>query len=177
MRSAIAATLAVTAGLVAANMLGVASAEAPTTTPIRTVSVEGVATVPIAQEANRATATAVYREGMAAAVADGQNKAEFLTGKVAGTLGAVQSIVEGGGSIECTGTEESGYVRYTGEEPDFGTVERSTPFVAAPEAAAARPTAKPLVKRRKKKKHPAAKKASAVSCTLGAQVSLVYVIN
>ncbi len=174
MRSAIAATLAVTAGLVAANMLGVASAEAPTTTPIRTVSVEGVATVPIAQEANRATATAVYREGMAAAVADGQSKAEFLTGKVAGTLGAVQSIVEGGGSIECKSTEESSYAEYKGEQPDFGSTAQSVPVLRAEAPAAASP--KPLVKRRKKK-HPAAKKASAVSCTLSAQVSLVYVIN
>jgi len=90
-RSAIAATLAVAAGLVAVNMLGVASAEAPTTaTPLRSVSVEGVATVPIAQNANLAAATAVYRQAMANAMADGQSKAEFLAGKAAGTLGSVR---------------------------------------------------------------------------------------
>ena len=55
--------------------------------PSRTVSVEGVATVPIAQNANLAAATSVYRQGMAAAVADGQSKAEFLASKAGATLG------------------------------------------------------------------------------------------
>ncbi len=64
MRSAIAATLVVAAGLVVANMLGVAAAEAPDHgCHVRTVSVEGVATVPIAQDAKLAEATAAYREG------------------------------------------------------------------------------------------------------------------
>jgi hypothetical protein len=67
---------------VIANMLGTAVAEAPTTTTLRTVSVEGVGTQPIAQNADAATATGVYRQAMAAAVTDGQSKAEFLTGKV-----------------------------------------------------------------------------------------------
>ncbi|MGD0454288.1 MAG: hypothetical protein ABSB69_11880 [Solirubrobacteraceae bacterium] len=175
MRNAIAATMVVLAGLVAANMLGVAAAEAPTTpTPVRTVSVEGVATVPIAQEANRATATAVYREGMAAALADGQSKAEFLTGKAGGTLGSVQSIVEGGGFINCTGNEESGYVEYKGEQPDFGSSAQSVSVLRAT-APAARSGSKPAGKRRKK--HPAAKKASVAGCTLSAQVALVYAIN
>jgi hypothetical protein len=174
MRRAIAPTIAVAAALVAANMIGVAAAEAPTTTPVRTVSVQGVATVPIAQDANLATATAVYRQGMAAAVADGQSKAEFLAVKVGATLGSVQSIAEGGGSIGCTGGEESSYVEYQGEQPDFGS---PTESVAPLRAAAAPSTAvgKPAVKHHKKKHH-AAKKASATTCTLSTQVSLVFAI-
>jgi hypothetical protein len=175
-RSAIAATLAVAAGLVAANMLGIASAEAPTPpTPVRTVSVEGVATVPVAQNANLATATAVYRQATANAMTDGQSKAEFLAGKAAVTLGGVQSIVEGGGSIDCTGDEESTYVEYEGETPDFGspaTSISSNRVVAAPEASG---VSKPKLKHPKKR--PAAKKASAVTCTLAASVALVYAID
>jgi hypothetical protein len=138
MRSAIAATLAVAAGLVLASMLGVASAEAPTTTtatPLRTVSVDGVAMVPVAQGANRAVATAVYREGMAGAISDGQGKAEFLASKAGATLGAVQSIVEGGGSIQCTTGGESGYVEYEGEQPDFGSPSVSVTPNLAPRVA------------------------------------------
>jgi hypothetical protein len=178
--------MAVTAGLVLANMLGVAAAEAPTTTtatPIRTVSVDGVASVPIAQGANRAVATAAYREGMAGAVADGQSKAEFLAGKTAATLGNVQSVAEGNGSIECTGgEEESSYVAYQGEQPDFGSQESR---VVAPELS--RSSSAPAVTRpqvnhpkKKKKKHkrkPSAKAATAVTCTLSTDVTLVYAIS
>jgi hypothetical protein len=178
-RSAIAATLAVAAGLVAVNMLGVASAEAPTTaTPLRSVSVEGVATVPIAQNANLAAATAVYRQAMANAMADGQSKAEFLAGKAAATLGSVQSIVEGGGSIGCTSDEESTYVEYEGERPDFGSPTTTiSPLhaVAAPAASAAPGVGKRKLKH--PKKHPAAKKASAATCTLSSAVALSYALN
>jgi hypothetical protein len=174
---AIAATLAVVAGLVLANMLGVAAAEAPTTaTPTPTVSVEGVATVPIAQDASLAAATAAYREGMAAAVADGHTKAEFLSGKAGTTLGSVQSIVEGGGYIGCRGygEEESGYAQYQGEQPDFGSAESVSPV----RAAAAKPATpvRPKIKK-KKKKGPSAGKAAATTCTLSTQVSLVYAIS
>jgi hypothetical protein len=177
MRSVIAATLVVVAGLVAANMLGVASAEAPTTTtaPVRSLSVEGVANVPIAQSANLATATAAYRQAQANAMADGQAKAEFLAGKAAVTLASVQSIVEGGGSISCTTDEESSYVEYLGERPDFGS---PTPTVSTvrgavvPESPTAhKPTLKPA------KKHVTAKKASVATCTLTAEVALVYAIS
>jgi hypothetical protein len=174
MRRAIAPLIAVAAGLVAANMIGVAAAEAPTTTPVRTVSVAGVATVPIAQGASAAAATAVYRQGMALAVADGQSKAEFLVGKLGGTLGSVQSIAEGGGSISCTGGEESGYVEYQGEQPDFGSPTSSVEPLRA-EAAPSAAVGKPAVKHHKKKHH-AAKKASATACTLSTQVSLVFAI-
>jgi hypothetical protein len=182
MRNAIAATLVVTVGFVLASMLGVAAAEAPTTTtatPARTVSVDGVASVPVAQGASLAQATLVYREAMAAAVADGQGKAEFLASKTAVTLAGVQSVVEGGGSIQCTG-EGTEYTEYDGEQPDFGTPEGSATPVAAPQVAAARPgtsAGKPAAKhpkKKSKKKRPAAKAAAATSCTLRTDVTLVY---
>lgn len=180
MRSVIAATLAVVAGLVAANMLGVASAEAPTTTtaPVRSLSVEGVANVPIAQSANLATATAVYRQAMAEAMADGQSKAEFLAGKAAVTLGSVQRIVEAGGYIGCTNDEETNYAEYEGEQPDFGSPPSSISVLpsaeseSAPRVGAVR---KPTLKHPKKRV--SAKKASAAKCKLTASVALVYAIS
>jgi len=174
MKSVIAATLVVAAGLVVVNMLGVAAAEAPITTPVRTVTVEGVATVPIGQYAKLAEANAVYRQGMAAAIADGQNKAEFLAIKAGATLGSVQSIAEGGGSIGCTGGEESNDVEYQGEQPDFGSPTGSVRPIyaaAAPSVKAGKPAAK------HRKKHPTAKKASVPGCTLSTQVALVFVIG
>jgi hypothetical protein len=176
-KKAIAAIMTLAAGLFAANMLGVAVAEAPTGTPLRTISVQGVATLPIGQSDNASAATAVYRQGMAGAVADGQSKAEFLAGKVGATLGSVQSVVEGGGYISCTGGEESAYAQYQGEQPDFGSAPAS--IVRAP---AASPTVgagpvRPKAKKRTKRKHPTAKKAAAVTCTLTAQVSLAYAIT
>ncbi len=179
MRNVIAAILAVTAGLVAVNMLGVAAAEAPTTTPVRSVSVQGVATVPIGQDAKLAEADAAYRQGMAAAIVDGQSKAEFLAGKTGATLGSVQSIVEGGGSIECKGfDEETGYTEYDayrGEEPDFGSPADDIAAARTVEAPLAAKSSKPTVKHRKK--HSSAKKADAVPCTLSARVTLAYVID
>lgn len=176
MKRAIAAIVAVAAGLFAANMLGVAVAEAPTGTSLRTISVQGVATLPIGSSDSAAAATAVYRQGMAGAVADGQSKAEFLTGKVGATLGGVQSVIEGGGYITCSGGAD-GYAEYEGEQPDFGSAPQpgvSTPAAAStPEAAHVTHKAKA---KRPKRKHPKAKKAAAVSCTLTAQVSLIYAI-
>jgi hypothetical protein len=175
-KRALPATLAVAAALFAANMLAVAVAEAPTVTALRTISVQGVARAPIGQFANAAAATATYREGMASAVADGQTKAGFLAGKVGATIGAVQSVVEGGGYITCTGGGESSYAEYGGEEPDFGSAPTSLPAPAA--AVAPRATgvrrARP---RRVRHRRPTAKQATAVTCTLTAQVSLVYAIN
>ena len=166
--------------LVAAGMLGVASAEAPTTaSPPPTVSVQGVAIEPIEQSASGATATAVYRQGMADAITDGQSKAQFLASKAGVTLGAVQSIVENGGYIGCTGNE----VEYLGEQPDFGSPEVgaaatgvSTPRAVTEASPGAR---KPAGKHAKKKRGnaPVAKRASAASCTLTAQVSLTYAIS
>jgi hypothetical protein len=162
-RSALAATLAVAAGLVVANMLGIASAEAPTTaTPLRSVSVEGVATVPIAQNANLAAATAVYRQAMANAIADGQSKAEFLAGKAAGSIG-------------CTSAEQSTYVEYEGERPDFGAPTTTISPLHAVAAPAAQGVSRPKLKH--PKKHPAAKKASAATCTLSTALALSYALN
>jgi hypothetical protein len=176
-----AATLAVAAGLVFANMLGVASAEAPTSPPVRTISVDGVASVPVAQGANRAVATTAYREGMAAAVSDGQSKAEFLAGKTGATLGEVQTVVEGGGSIDCTTGGESGYVEYEGEQADFGypSVSVSPDVTERVAGSSVAPTVhKPAVEhKKKKKKKPAAKAATATACTLSTDVTLVYAIT
>jgi uncharacterized protein YggE len=172
MRSAAVAITTLLAGFLLANMLGVAVAEAPAPTAPRTISVEGVASVPIGQADNAASATAVYRQGMAGAVADGQSKAEFLAGKVSATLGAVQSLGEGGGEISCTASEASGYAEYEGEQPDFGSVSQGgVTYAAAPKAAH---VVKP---RSKSKSRPVAKKASVGSCTLTARVSVVYAIS
>jgi hypothetical protein len=175
------AVVIIVIALVAASMLGVASAEAPTTaSPPPTVSVQGVATEPIEQSASGATAIAVYRQGMADAITDGQSKAQFLASKAGVTLGAVQSIVENGGYIDCTGNE----VEYLGEQPDFGSpgVGTSGAAVSVPRTAGAvTPGAsKPVVKqhtKKKKRKAPVAKRASLTGCTLTAQVSLTYAIG
>jgi hypothetical protein len=180
MRLVIPAAIVTTISLIAASLLGVASAEAPTTAaPPPTVSVQGVAIEPIEQSASGATATAVYRQGMADAVTDGQSKAQFLASKAGVTLGAAQNIVENGGYIGCTGNE----VEYAGEQPDFGSpgVGFSGAAVSVPRVAgAAIPgRSKPAVKHAKKKKHkaPVAKRASVAGCTLTAQVSLTYAIS
>jgi len=179
-RTAIAMTAAAAAALVAASMLGVATAESPTAPPIRTVSVQGVANVPLAQGADAPTANAAYRAGMAAAVADGQSKAEFLAGKVGATLGAAQSVVEDGGSISCTGGEEPGYVEYQGAEPDFGSSD-ATVSPGVLRAGAAKPTLAPSVRKpsRHKARHKTAagKAAVGAACTLSTQVSLSYAIS
>jgi hypothetical protein len=174
MKSLIAGTLTVTAGLFAANMLGVAIAETTTSPPPRTISVQGVATVPIPQHSSAEAATAVYRQAMANAVLDGQSKASFLAGKVAATLGAAQTVIEGSGYINCTGGEAE-YAEYEGGQPDFGS--GSQVGTAVPPAGASAPAVRRTKPRRTKRKHPAAKKATAASCNLSAQVSLVYAIT
>jgi uncharacterized protein DUF541 len=177
MRSAIAAGIAATVTLLAASVLGVASAEAPVTPPQRTIGVEGVAQLAIGQSDSAAAATAVYRQAMAAAIADGQSKAEFLASKVGAALGSVQSVVEGGGYIGCFSDEPEQSAEYEGEQPDFGSgPTTAVPATAAPSVAAIHVTAHPKPKKRRSK-HPVAKRAGAVSCTLSAQVSLVYAIS
>jgi hypothetical protein len=179
MRIALGATLATVAALVAANMLGVASAEAPTGTPVRTVSVQGTGSVPVAQGAGAAVATAAYRLGMAAALADGQNKAEFLTSKTGTGLGPVQSIAEGGGYISCSGGPggpEGEYVEYTGEQPDFGSSPAAVPVLRSAAAAPRPALGRPTLRHKRRKRRPTAKRATAGGCTLTTQVSLVYTI-
>jgi hypothetical protein len=178
-RIVIPAAAVTTIALVAAGMLGVASAEAPTSaSPPPTVSVQGVAIEPIEQSASGATATAVYRQGMADAMTDGQSKAQFLASKAGVTLGAVQNIVEDGGYIGCTGNE----VEYLGEQPDFGSSGSGVygASVSTPRALnrATPGASRPTVKHAKKKHEaPVAKRASAAGCTLTAQVSLTYAIS
>ena len=167
--------------LAAVGVLGVAGAETTTTAttpaasvPPRIVSVQGVATAPLAPEANAATATAVYRQAMASAVTDGQSKAQYLAEKAGATLGPVQSIGEGGGGIECPGEEE-----YIGEQPDFGYATGGGEFVAgasAPALARTPSVRKPAAKSHKHKKR-SAKAAAAATCTLSTQVALSYVLG
>ncbi len=181
MKVLVPATAVTVIALIAAGMLGVAAAEAPTTSsPPPTVSVQGVAIEPIEQSASSTTATTVYRQAMAAAVTDGQAKAQFLASSAGATLGVVQSIVENGGYIGCTGEE----IEYSGEQPDFGSPGSAGGEVGVPRVAgAAAPvtTSKPAVKHAKKKKRkkqaPVAKRASVAGCTLTAQVSLTYAIS
>jgi hypothetical protein len=174
MRSVIAGTLTVAAGLFAANMLGVAIAETtPSPPPTRTIGVQGIGTAPIGQHDSAEAATAVYRQAMSNAVLDGQSKGSFLAAKVGATLGAVQSVVEGGGYINCTGGEAE-YSEYEGGQPDFGSGPQPG-TVAAPALSA--PPVRRAKARRPRRKHLAAKKATAPSCTLTAQVSLLYTIS
>ncbi len=185
---ALVAVLAAAAALAVANMIGVAVAEAPTTTTLRTVSVEGIGTQPIAQNADAATATGVYRQAMAAAVTDGQSKAEFLTGKVGAALGAAQTITEDGGSIECStgGGGEEDWQPYQGEQPDFGSARNAgqvlsstapTPAAASVPSKESSSVQRSSKKRKKKHKRPVAKKATAAGCKLTAQVSLAYIMG
>jgi hypothetical protein len=181
-RIVIAAAASATIAMVAVGALGVASAEAPTTaSPPPTVSVQGVATEPIEQSASTTTATAVYRQGMADAISDGQTKAQFLASKAGVTLGSVQSIVEGGGYIGCTSSEESSNDEYLGAQPDFGSpgVAAPTPVLSTQRAVrkATPGVRKPAAKHGKKKRKPSAKQASATTCMLSTQVSLVYTIS
>jgi hypothetical protein len=181
-RGVLAALLTGVLVLVAVSMLGVASAEAPTgSASARTLSVEGVGTLPVGSRDSAAAATAVYREGMAKALVDGQSKAAFLAERSGAALGAVVSIVEGGGYIECTGTSTE-YAEYEGQQPDFGeglqppSVSTAAPGAAASpskQQAASRVTHRPQRRHRRQ----VAKKSSAASCTLTANVSLVYAIG
>jgi len=179
MRAIVAVIGVVALALAAAGVLGVAGAETtPTTTapaspPPRTVSVQGVAGAPIEPTASAASADAAYRQAMAAAVADGQSKAQFLAEKAGATLGAVQSVGEGGGSIQCPGEEE-----YTGVQPDFGS---GSTGVAVPPVAFARsrvtarraPTHKPHAEKRRATAH----RSAVEPCTVSTQVALVYLLG
>jgi hypothetical protein len=183
MKIMIPAVVVATAGMTAAGLLGVAWAETPPVTPTpgtfpqRTVGVQGVASEQLPSDASTATATSVYREAMAAAIVDGQSKAQFLAEKTSATLGAIQNVTEGGGYIECEGE-----VEYTGGQPDFGSV--TSYGVAAPlnrsvAAGGAVPgKVKGKVKRKKKvHKQGTAKQATSGTCMLSTQVSLVYALS
>ncbi len=174
LRWALPAILAIAVAAVAASMLGVASGEGPVgSSAARSVGVEGVGTVPIGNGDTAAEATAVYREGMAKALADAQAKAAFLAEKAGGSVGAAVSIVEDGGYIECS-APGSEYFDYEGEQPDFG-YGRSLTAVAAPQSAASKGAAAPTVSHRPKvKRRHRARKATAARCSLTANVAVVY---
>jgi hypothetical protein len=165
--------------LITMGCLGAATAAYAAEVPPPSVSVEGVASVPISQTANQSEADAVYRQGLTAAIADGHGKAEFLATQTGATLGSIQQIVERGGSIECTPSEvgpQTEYEPYKGAQPDFGSVELSgSRFVAAPEAA--RSTVSTRKVKPKRKKHKAKKAADTASCTLSTQVVLSYLLT
>ncbi len=174
------ATTAVVAAL-AIGLLGVASGEGPAgSTATRTVSVEGIGVVPIGTSDTAAQATVVYREAMAKALADGQAKAAFLAEKAGVALGAVTSMVEDGGSIECTSLDGREYEGYEGEQPDFG-YGRSPVAAAAPVAnSLAKGTQAPTVSHRPKvrpHRHASARKASAAKCNLTASVAAIYALG
>jgi hypothetical protein len=114
---------------------------------------------------------------MAAAIGDGHEKAEYLAKQVGASLGAVQSVAEDSGSIECKGGGE-GYESYDGQQPDFPRSERPLVYAGA-QALPRRALSAPPVKRkhkRSKHKRPTAKTAS-LSCTVSAQVSLSYSLS
>jgi len=183
MRIATAAAGMAATGLLAGGVLVMAAKAETTTTatvpaspPLRTVSVQGVASEPLASTASAEAATAVYRQAMAAAIGDGQAKAQFLAEKVDATLGQAQSIGEGGGYIQCPEDEE-----YQGAQPDFGS---GASLVAGAVAPAAAGRATPTIhKAPAKKTHSdhhkrhSAKKAAAEPCTLSTQISLIYQLS
>lgn len=171
------------AGLVAGGVI-VMAAEAETTTtstpaasaPLRTVSVQGVANEPLDSAASAETATTVYRQAMAGAIVDGQAKAQFLAEKTTATLGQVQSISEGGGSISCPEG-----IEYVGGQPDFGSGASVAPvFAGAVQAPVAKGHAPPTVgkapAKHRRRRH-SAKKSATESCTLSTQVALVYQLS
>jgi hypothetical protein len=174
--------------VIVAGALGVATGEGPAgSTAARTVGVGGVGVIPIAVKASAAEATSVYREGMAKALVDAQAKAAFLAEKSGVALGAVVSMVEDGGSIECTGAyEEEGsaaYARYEGEQPDFGWG-HDPGVLVGPSGSAVAPTssvapARGVSHRPKAKKRKKAHKASTstVRCNLTANVSAIYALG
>lgn len=179
----------VLAAAIVAGTIGIAAGEGPAgSTASRSVDVQGVGVVPIPPKATAAQATAVYREGQAKALADGQAKAQFLAEKEGVALGVPVTTVEDGGSIECSGWVEgegySRYVPYEGEQPDFGVARitssgsGSGPAVlgtAAPAPAAANRVAhRPKGKRRHTAKKAA---ASAPGCNLTAEITLGYALG
>ena len=180
--------VAVLAVVAAAVVLGVASAEGPAgSSASRSVDVEGVGVVPIPSNATAAQATAVYREGQAKALADGQTKAQFIAEKEGVALGVPVTTVEDGGSIECSGWVEgegySRYVPYEGEQPDFGVARlaSSGSGAAPPAVMGAASQGAPSVAHRPKGKHRrhTAKKAatSTPGCNLTAELTLAYALG
>jgi hypothetical protein len=168
--------------------LGIASGEGPAGSSVsRTADVEGVGVVPIPPKASAAQATAVYREGQAKALADGQTKAQFIAEREGVALGVPVTTVEDGGTIECSGWVEgegfSRWVPYEGEQPDFGVARLASGSGAVPPAPVSGSAVKaaPHVSHRPKgKRHRTSAKKAAVSspsCQLTAEVTLAYALG
>jgi hypothetical protein len=186
-RAILIAALVLVAAVIAGT-LGIAAGEGPAgSTASRVVDVEGVGVVPIPNTASAAQATAVYREGQAKALADGQSKAQFIAEKEGVALGVPVTTVEDGGSIECSGFVEgegySRYVPYEGEQPDFGVARltSSGSGSVAPEVMGTSAPARANVPHRPKGKHRrhTATKASAKApgCNLTAEITLAYALG
>jgi hypothetical protein len=188
-RAILIAALVLVAAAVAGT-LGIAAGEGPAgSNASRVVDVEGVGVVPIPAKATAAQATAVYREGQAKALSDGQSKAQFIAEKEGVALGVPVTTVEDGGSIECSGWVEgegySRYVPYEGEQPDFGVARLATsgsgsgPSVMGT-AAPASPSSQRAAHRPKgrHRRHTATKaSASAPGCNLTAEITLAYALG
>ncbi len=171
----LAATVLVAGGVIVMTAGAETTPTPPASAPVRTVSVQGLANEPIDSAASAEAATAVYRQAMAAAITDGQAKAQFLAEKAGATLGPVHSIGEGGGDIQCPEGEE-----YQGAQPDFGFAGGEVVGIASPPEAAGRatptihkaPVTRPPAKHHRR--HSAKKSAAEPPCTLSTQIALVY---
>lgn len=175
MRITISAGVAAAIALAVGGLVGVGQATETTTTgsgAVRSVSVEGVALVPIDGTADASTADGTYRKALAEAVTDGRSKAQLLAEKTGSSVGAIQTVTEGDGSIECQEGE------YEGVLPDFGQggAVFATPGAAAvsPNRAVAKHKSAPGRARRKRRE---AKKADVTGCMLSAHVGLVYELS
>jgi hypothetical protein len=174
----LAATILVAGGVIVMTAGAETTPTPPASAPVRTVSVQGVANEPIDSAASAEAATTVYRQAMAAAITDGQAKAQFLAEKAGATLGQVHSIDEGGGDIQCPESEE-----YQGAQPDFGSTTGQVFGVENPPIAAGRatptihraPATKPPAKHHRR--HSAKKSAAEPPCTLSTQIALVYELS
>ena len=83
--------------IAAAGVVGVASADGPATPANRTVTVMGDASLAVkCDKKGGSDVDAMYREALAQALAEAQDKAGFIAGKVGATLGAAQSVTENG---------------------------------------------------------------------------------
>ncbi len=176
MKIAIAVAGMAATGLVAGGVLVMAASAETTSTPaptpaLRTVSVQGVASEPLVSTSSTETATTVYRQAMAAAILDGQAKAQFLAEKAGTTLGQTQNIGEGGGYISCPEG-----VEYQGGQPDFGSGSPASVVAPLAESRAA-PTVHRAPAKKPHKRHSARKAAAESSCTLSTQVALVYQLS
>ncbi|HUH80141.1 MAG TPA: hypothetical protein VLZ06_02340 [Solirubrobacteraceae bacterium] len=134
----------------------------------------------ISKTATSAEAQAAYHQAFAAAIASGQEQAEFIAGEVNAKVASIQQIVPRGGSIECSVPGEEGTLReyepYDGATPNFVSVQLFGGYAVAP-LAASKPATHAKSKKKKKHKHHASKAAVAPSCELSARVVLSYLLT